>query len=794
MATNELRLLVAPCPCSLCYARYSEPGFNLAMKIKDYIFARGVGAYLALVFSALSILLTLILAEIIGVATTQQVKANIGHGLEELAVQTSDKLDRGMFERYREVWLMTQRVDLRTKPAGKDVRRDILNALQQTYSHYAWIGLTDTNGKVLVSSQGMLEGADVSQRPWFQNARKGIYLGDVHEARLLANMLPNPGGDPMRFVDVAFPYLGTNGQAKGVLGVHLSWQWAKEIEQSVIEPIASRRKVEMLIVGTDGNILLGPPDLQGKKISVGSFKAAQYKVGGGYMIENWPDNRKYLVGFSKSMGYSTYPGLGWTVLVRQNVDDAFLPVKRIQNRVLWSGIALAALFSLLGLIAARRITRPLWALAQSAQRIQKGEAAEISPNKTGYFEVKALTGSLNALVSDLLQKETALKELNLTLEKRVEQRTRELEHALAGVSASEKRIQTIIEAAQDAFIGVDLHGDVTDWNTQAEKMFGWQRDEAIGKPLADLVLPERYKAKYLEAILTFNATGKIDILNRRIETTVRNRKGEEFPVEMTVGLAGTNETYFFSAFLHDISDRKKVERMKNEFISTVSHELRTPLTSIRGSLGLLTGGAAGEIPAQAKALLDIANTNCDRLVRMINDVLDIEKIESGNMHFDMVTQPLLPLLEQAVDATQGYAAQYNVKLELQADAADVQVCVDRDRMIQVLVNLMSNAIKFSPANATVEVRSRRLPGHVRLSVTNHGEGIPPEFRERIFQKFAQADSTDSRRKGGTGLGLSICKSIVEEHGGRIDFHTEAGRGTEFFVDLPVTTKVETVTD
>jgi PAS domain S-box-containing protein len=761
------------------------------MKLKEYIYNRSVGAYLALVFSVLSILLTMILVEVIGVAATQLIKSNIGHGLAELALETSDKLDRGMFERYREIGLMANRADLIAPGGNPDDKRRIFDGLQETYPYYAWIGMTDAGGKVVVSAQKLLEGVDVSERPWFRNALKGINLGDVHEAALLAKLLPDPSDEPVRFVDLAFPYTDKHGRVAGVLGAHLSWRWGKEVAQSIIEPLGERRRVQAFIVNRDGMVLLGPPDMQGKTIAFPSLKAASDKHNG-FNIETWSDNKQYLVGFSTSKGYASYPGLSWTVLMRQSVDDAFLPVKRIQQRVLWSGIAIAALFSLLGLFAARRITRPLWALAQSAQRIQEGETAEISPNNTGYFEVKALTGSLNSLVGNLLQKESALKELNLTLEKRVEQRTQELAHALGVVKENKERIKTIIERGQDAFIGVDLNGRIIDWNSRAEKMFGWRKEEAIGRPLTETIIPQRFRETYVNAIQRFRESGKGDFLNQHIERIVITRNGNEFPVEMTISLAGTSETYFFSAFLNDISERKEVERMKNEFISTVSHELRTPLTSIRGSLGLLTGGAVGEFSPQAKNLLDIANKNCERLVRMINNMLDIEKIESGNMRFEMVTQPLAPLVAQAIDATQGYAAQFNVKLELQSGASGIFVAVDRDRMIQVFVNLLSNAIKFSPVSASVKVRIGCESEQVRISVIDYGDGIPEEFRERIFEKFAQVDSTDSRQKGGTGLGLHICRSIVREHRGSINFHSEADSGTEFHVDLPVAVQTTSV--
>ncbi len=234
----------------------------------------------------------------------------------------------------------------------------------------------------------------------------------------------------------------------------------------------------------------------------------------------------------------------------------------------------------------------------------------------------------------------------------------------------------------------------------------------------------------------------------------------------------------------DISESKKVERMKSEFVSTVSHELRTPLTSIRGSLGLIAGGVAGEISPQVKAMVDIAYNNSERLVRLINDILDMEKIESGKMVFDMTPAALMPLVEQAIEANQSYAEQQGVKFTLKQSLPDGIANVDSDRTIQVLTNLLSNAAKFSPQGGTVDVSVVRRGGRIRVSVEDHGPGISEEFSRRIFQKFAQADSSDTRQKGGTGLGLSISKAIVEHFGGELAFETEVGKGTTFYFDLP----------
>ncbi|MEP0707531.1 MAG: ATP-binding protein [Parvibaculum sp.] len=237
--------------------------------------------------------------------------------------------------------------------------------------------------------------------------------------------------------------------------------------------------------------------------------------------------------------------------------------------------------------------------------------------------------------------------------------------------------------------------------------------------------------------------------------------------------------------LVDITEQKQTESLKTEFVSTVSHELRTPLTSIRGSLGLVVGGAAGELPEKANGLIRIALSNCERLVRLINDILDIEKIESGRMNFDMTEQPLYPLVEGAVESGRGYLSDRNVTFSLEDGAPGAIVSVDADRMHQVMTNLLSNAVKFSPPGGEVSVRTRRTPnGILRISVRDRGPGIPEEFRSRVFGRFEQADGSDTRAQAGTGLGLNITKAIVERFDGRISFDSEPGIGTVFHVDLP----------
>jgi signal transduction histidine kinase len=237
--------------------------------------------------------------------------------------------------------------------------------------------------------------------------------------------------------------------------------------------------------------------------------------------------------------------------------------------------------------------------------------------------------------------------------------------------------------------------------------------------------------------------------------------------------------------VRDISERKQVERLKDEFVSTVNHELRTPLTSIAGSLGLLGGGAAGQLPPAAHRLIAIAHANCQRLIRLINDMLDVEKIQSGKLRFDMVAQNLPEVVRRSVEAVGGYALGLGVQVEVFVEADDIAVSADCDRLVQVATNLLSNALKFSARGGSVHISVSRVGPLARVSVRDTGPGIPAEFRARIFTKFAQADSSDTRQKGGTGLGLVIAKEIVEHHGGCLWFESEVGKGACFFVDLPL---------
>jgi signal transduction histidine kinase len=252
-------------------------------------------------------------------------------------------------------------------------------------------------------------------------------------------------------------------------------------------------------------------------------------------------------------------------------------------------------------------------------------------------------------------------------------------------------------------------------------------------------------------------------------------------------IKGQIETRGLLRALRYANERKRLERLKDEFVATVSHELRTPLTSIAGAIGLLAADTGGKSPGATKRLLTIAHTNSQRLVLLLNDILDIGKMESDSAAFYLKRVEVQPLVKQAIEANRAFAAGYDVRIRLDSPSAAVDVHADPDRLVQAVANLISNAIKFSPRGEEIVVAVESRSDTTRISVRDHGDGVPEEFKPHIFEKFAQADATDARRKGGTGLGLSIVKQIADRLDGIIDFEAAPGGGTIFCLILPTLT-------
>ena len=350
---------------------------------------------------------------------------------------------------------------------------------------------------------------------------------------------------------------------------------------------------------------------------------------------------------------------------------------------------------------------------------------------------------------------------------------------------SEKRLQlaaTVFENTSEGIMITDPDGRILSTNPAFTAITGFAADEVLGQNPRILQSGMQTRDFYEAMWQSITGTGhwQGEIINRR-------KNGEAYTQWLNINAVkdGSGRVSHYVGVTFDISELKASERMKDEFIATVSHELRTPLTSIHGSLSLLDSGLPAKSPEQSAELIRIAKGNSQRLVRLIDDILSIAKIESEKMKFKLRPLNLAELVQNAVEANQDYAKQYGVHIRTEPGEEDARVLGDRDRLMQVLTNLMSNAVKHSPADGVVDVSFARNDRYWRVSVNDAGPGIPASFRGEVFKKFAQADATDRRKQGGTGLGLSISKAIIDRLGGRIGFDSEPDVRTCFYFELPM---------
>ncbi|MCC5637070.1 PAS domain S-box protein [Nostoc sp. CHAB 5844] len=361
--------------------------------------------------------------------------------------------------------------------------------------------------------------------------------------------------------------------------------------------------------------------------------------------------------------------------------------------------------------------------------------------------------------------------LDITDRKRMEDALRE----------SEEKFRQLAENIQAVFWMTDIHNQQFLYVSKAYETI-WQRscEDVYQNASAwlDAVHPDDRSCVELELVEQAK-TGQSDKRYRiiRSDGSIRWIRDRAFPIKNELG-----EMVRIAGIAEDITDQHRIEQMKSEFIGIVSHELRTPLTSIRAAMGLLNSGVYERKPDKSKRMIEIAAIDCERLVRLVNDILDLERLESGRAVLEKTTCDATDLIQQAVAGVQAIAKQQNIIFDIHATEA--QVWAATDAIIQTLTNLLGNAIKFSPANATITLSVQQQTDCVLFKISDRGRGIPADKLEAIFGRFQQVDASDSRVKGGTGLGLAICRSIIEQHGGKIWAESTVGVGSTFFFTLP----------
>ncbi|MBD3610086.1 MAG: PAS domain S-box protein [Gammaproteobacteria bacterium] len=351
---------------------------------------------------------------------------------------------------------------------------------------------------------------------------------------------------------------------------------------------------------------------------------------------------------------------------------------------------------------------------------------------------------------------------------------------------SQARLSLHVQQTPLAVIEMDTDMNITQWNNAASKIFGFNPSETIGKSIIELVVPESARAAVANVVTSLhNLHGGTHSINENV-----TKSGEIILCEWfnTPLIGDDGNVIGIASLAQDITERQRTETMKNEFISIVSHELRTPLTSMKGSLGLVLGGATGELSDKTRQFLSMADQNAERLSLLISDILDIQSIESGTLSYRQEVFDLRSVIQLSLEQNRHHIQQSGIAVVPPELPHPLMTYIDPSRIQQVLDNLLSNAIKFSPPDGTITISADSNNSQVTVSIKDEGEGVPDEFIPHLFEKFTQGEASNTRNFSGTGLGLSIAKGIIEHHGGKIFYSRPASEGSQFNFELPLINK------
>lgn len=370
---------------------------------------------------------------------------------------------------------------------------------------------------------------------------------------------------------------------------------------------------------------------------------------------------------------------------------------------------------------------------------------------------------------------------------------------------SEARKAAIFDSTLDSIVSIDHTGNIIEFNPQAEKTFGYKRDEVLGRSMAELIIPPAFRERQKQALARYLTTGTASIIGKRAELTAMRGDGSEFPVEISLTSVATTTRPMFTAYIRDLTEQKKQEeirersreleeqnnrileanRLKSEFLANMSHELRTPLNAVIGFAEVLVDGRAGPVNSEQQEYLNDILTSGRHLLQLINDVLDLAKIESGKMDLEPETFSIKKVAAEVCAVMRPIASSRNITITIEASPGADIVTLDQRKVKQILYNLLSNAVKFSKDYGEVKVIvAEDSQQQIQLHVKDSGIGIRGEQLPRIFREFEQLDSGAARRFPGTGLGLALTKKLIELHHGSITVQSEFGKGSTFSVTVP----------
>ncbi|HEY0633807.1 MAG TPA: EAL domain-containing protein [Gammaproteobacteria bacterium] len=512
---------------------------------------QSVRARLLWMLSLTGIVIALLLSYFVGDQSTRQLRNERGVLVAEIASQMATELDKGFFERYREIMIFSTLDAIRDPHVSRDAKRALLEKLQNSYRDYAWLGITDAEGTILVGTGHLLEGLSVAERDWFIEGSKGPHAGDVHDAFLLASLLKRPEQDalPLRLVDISMPIRDEQGNLLGVICGHLSWTWADQVRTSLLKPLINDRALEVLVLNRDGRILLGTAKLPEKPqpLRLKSITAAQ-AGDNSYAVERWTDGKPYLVGYARGDGHDAYPGLGWLVLVREEVTSAFAAANRVARNTLLISVGFAFLFVLVLWPVINRSLGTMLGITQAAERIRRGELGAQIPEVPGQDEAAALSASLRNLMTTLENQTGELRALNSRLREDVEVQRRTAEELkLAG---------QVFDSSAEGIVITDSEQRILKVNRAFSEITGYSAEEILGQTpkLLSSGRHDHYFYRNMWHEVQKRGMWQGEIWNRR-------KSGEVYPEWLAISAVrdeAGNITHYVGLFI-DISERKLAE-------------------------------------------------------------------------------------------------------------------------------------------------------------------------------------------------------------------------------------------
>ena len=643
----------------------------------------------------------------------------------------------------------------RARAAAADAVRATLSFAVGQTADAQELFLIDLDGRIVVSTNNAHEGLDESAQDYVRNGGSAVFVTPISGLDLT-------GGRPTMVV--AAPLFDETGQRQGILAGVLD---LARLDRIVLQRTGLGQGGRTYLVGADTHLVHGGSTTRTDVAvaSTGIDEALAGRPGRGL----YPDYQDTPV-----IGtYTWLPVMGAALVSEIPQSVAFAPAKRLGLSIGAIGIVVVVLLACLIFLAARRIARPILAITRTAEAVRGGDLSSEAPVTTR-DEVGTLAATFNEMTSQL-------RDSVVQLERRVDERTAELR-------TQKRYFETLVEISPAAVVTMDTDLRVTGWNPAATQLFGYDPDDALGRPIGELVVPPGRRAEGADVARRALADGRVDAITRRVR-----KDGTPVDVEIIMVPLVVDGTLVGSyAVYHDITELEAARQAadsaneaKSTFLATMSHEIRTPMNAISGMSGLLV---ETDLEGEQREYAEAINGSGEALLAIINDILDFSKIEAGRMDLDPQPFDLASCLESALDlvaptaAAKGLSLGYDVR-----EGTPVRVVGDSIRLRQILLNLLSNAVKFTESGHVVLTAGPAGPTGLHLTVTDTGIGLTPEQQDRLFQSFSQADVSTSRRYGGTGLGLAISRRLAGLMGGTVSVESPVadGRGSRFQLTVQV---------